>query len=57
VDAVFVIVESIGVVFVVIPAKVGIQIPNFTWIPGRASYRQLARNDAGKNMTNISNNS
>ena len=30
----------------VIPAEAGIQIPPPTsWIPGRASYRQLARND------------
>src|SRR5262245_9475368 len=30
----------------VIPAKAGIQKFLIFWIPGRASYRQLARNDA-----------
>jgi hypothetical protein len=29
----------------VIPAEAGIQIQSDSWIPGRASYRQLARND------------
>ena len=29
----------------VMPAKAGIQKQRFSWIPGRASYRQLARND------------
>jgi iron(III) transport system substrate-binding protein len=29
----------------VIPAKTGFQTPPPSWIPGRASYRQLARND------------
>ena len=33
-------------VFAVIQAEAGIQMwLNFPWIPGRASYRQLARND------------
>jgi hypothetical protein len=27
------------------PAKAGIQNQLIPWIPGRASYRQLARND------------
>ena len=30
---------------VVMPAKAGIQTFLKFWIPGRASYRQLARND------------
>jgi hypothetical protein len=29
----------------VIPAKAGIQTFLISWIPGRASFRQLARND------------
>jgi len=30
----------------VLPADAGIQVsPPTSWIPGRASYRQLARND------------
>jgi hypothetical protein len=27
------------------PAEAGIQVREVSWIPGRASYRQLARND------------
>ena len=32
-------------VVVVMPVKTGIQTFLKSWIPGRASYRQLARND------------
>lgn len=31
----------------VIPAEAGIQYPSLSWIPARASYRQLGRNDNG----------
>jgi hypothetical protein len=33
----------------VIPAEAGIQSPTF-WIPARASYRQLGRNDGTKRI-------
>jgi len=37
--------KKIGGLLIVMPAKAGIQVRDFSWIPGRARYRQLARND------------
>jgi hypothetical protein len=38
--------KEIGGLPTVMPAKAGIQsFLSISWIPGRASYRQLARND------------
>jgi hypothetical protein len=36
----------------VIPAKAGIQAFLNTWIPARAGYRQLGRNDAQEKSQN-----
>ena len=38
--------------FFVIPAKAGIQAFLNTWIPARAGYRQLGRNDAQEKSQN-----
>ena len=37
----------------VIPAKAGIQAFLNTWIPARASYRQLGRNDEQEKSQNL----
>jgi hypothetical protein len=36
---------GIETALIVILAKAGIQVRSNSWIPGRASYRPLARND------------
>jgi hypothetical protein len=41
-------IEVIGAVLFVIPAEAGIQKSQIPWIPARASYRQLGRNDRRK---------